>query len=140
MSVDNDERHVSSNINSCISFVKSNKIQPIIDNILDNKIILKRMPFNNNSQLYTIAKSSIDCSKNIDLLEIEPMDLELIKSDKTTNDVVVKLHVKEKEVVILKIKLSDIYGIFPTDFPPLALMKMMIGNNPRNAIKYKIPF
>ena len=51
MSVDNDERHVSSNINSCIGFVKFNKIQPIISNKLDNKIILKPMPSNDNSIL-----------------------------------------------------------------------------------------
>ena len=68
------------------------------------------------------------------------MDLELIKSYKTTNTVVVKYHVKEKEVVISKINLSNIYGIFRTDFSPLVLIKMMIGNIPRNSIKYKFPF
>ena len=63
MSVDDDERHVSSNINSCIGFVKFNKIQPIISNKLDNKIILKPMPVNDNSQLETIAKCSNDFPK-----------------------------------------------------------------------------
>ena len=70
MSVVNDETYVSSNVNSCIGFEKFNNIQSIISNKLDNKIILKLMPFNVNSQLDTIAKCSNDCSKNIDNLEI----------------------------------------------------------------------
>ena len=43
------------------------------------------------------------------------MDLELIKSDKTTNAVVVKLGVKGNDIVTSKIKYSNTYGIFPTD-------------------------
>ena len=120
MSVVNDEKHVSSNINSCIDFVKSKNIQVIISNKLDNKFILKTIHFNNNSQLHTIAKCSNDYSKTIDNLEIEPMDLESIMSDKRTNAIVEKLDVKEKNVVISKIKLSDTYGIFPTDVSPLS--------------------
>ena len=73
------------------------------------------MPFNDNIQLDTIVKYSNDCSKTIDHLKIEPMDLELIKSDKTTNAVVVKLGVKGKDVVTSKIKYSNTNGIFPTD-------------------------
>ena len=115
MIVDYDEKHVSSNNNSWIGFVKPNNIQSIINNKLDNKIILKPMPFNDNIQLDTIAKYSNDCSKTIDHLKIEPMDLELIKSDKTTNAVVVKLGVKENDIVTSKIKYSNTYGIFPTD-------------------------
>ena len=102
MSVDNDERHVSSNINSCIGFVKYNKSQPIISNKLDNKIILKPMPCNDNSLLDTTAKCSNDCSKTIGHSEIEPMYIELIKSYKTTHAAVVKHHVKEKVAVISK--------------------------------------
>ena len=102
ISVDTDERNVSSKF--------SNK--------LNNKIILKPMTCN-NSILDTTTKRTNDCSKNIDHSEIEPMPIELIKSYKTTNVVVVNHHVKEKEVVTSKINLSDIYGVFPTDFSPL---------------------
>ena len=44
------------------------------------------------------------------------MNIELIKSYKTTNVVVVKHHVQEKEVVTSEINLSDIYGVFSADF------------------------
>ena len=62
MSVDKDEKHVSSNIYSCIEFVNSNKNQPIISNKLDNKIILKPTPCNDNSILDTTTKCTDDCS------------------------------------------------------------------------------
>ena len=68
------------------------------------------------------------------------MNIELIKSYKTANVVVVNHHIKEKEVVTSKLNLSDIYGVFPTDFSPLVLMKMITGNKHRNAIVYKYPF
>ena len=69
------------------------------------------MPCNNNSPLDNTAKcSNNDYSKTNDHSEIEPIDIEVIKSYKTTNDVIVKHHVKEKEVVISEINLSDIYG------------------------------
>ena len=138
MSVDNDERHVSSNINSCIGFVKYNKSQPIISNKLDIKIIPKPMPCIDNSILDTSAKCTNDCSKTINHSEIEPMDMN--KSHKTIHTVVVKHHVKEKEVATSKINFSDIYGAFSTDFSPLVLMKVMTGNKSRNAIVYKFPF
>ena len=46
MSVVNDEKYVSSNINSCIGLDKSKIIQSIFSNELYNKIILKPIPFN----------------------------------------------------------------------------------------------
>ena len=55
MSVYNDERHVSSKI--------SNK--------LDNEIILKPMPCNDNSILDTTTKRTNDCSK---LLTIQKLN------------------------------------------------------------------
>ena len=124
MCVDKNERYIPSKI--------SNK--------LVNKIILEPMPCKENSILDITTKRTNYFSKNIDHLEIEPIHIELTKSCKTTNVVVVKDHVKEKEVVTSKIKLSDIYGVFPIDFSPLVLMKMMIGNKPRNAIVYNFPF
>ena len=107
------------------------------------------MSFNVNSQLYTIAKcsndmivnnsklvtSNKDCSKTIGYSEIEPMEFESIKSNKKTHDFGGKLKVKEKDVVISKVKLSGTYGIFPTIFSLLVLMRIMIGSKPRNAIK-----
>ena len=59
-----------------------------------------------------------DCSKTNDHLEIEPMEFESIKSNKKTNDIggKVKVKVKEKDVVISKVKISGTYGIFPTIF------------------------
>ena len=137
LSVVNDEKHVSYSVNSCIGFVKSNNIKFIISNKLDNKIIPNSMPFNVNSKLGTVAKCSNDCSKYIDNLEIESMEFESIKSNKKINAVVEKLEVKEKDVVIPKVELSDIYGTFPTDFSPLVLMRIMTGSKPRNAIKSK---
>ena len=98
------------------------------------------MPCKENSILDIITKRTNYFSKNIDHSKIEPINIELTKFYRTTNDVVVKDHAKEKEVVTSKIKLSDIYGAFPIDFSPLVLMKMMIGNKPRNAIVYNFPF
>ena len=129
-SVVNDEKYVSSNINSCIESDKSNNIQSIFSNELYNDIILKPIPFNVDIQLDTIAKGSNemivnnfksvilnkDCSKTNDHLEIEPMEFESIKSNKKTHDVGGKLKVKEKDVVISKVKISGTYGIFPTIF------------------------
>ena len=57
-----------------------------------------------------------DCSKTNDHLEIEPMEFESIKSNKKTHDFGGKLKVKEKDVVISKVKISGTYGIFPTIF------------------------
>ena len=109
MCVDKDEKYVPSKI--------SNK--------LVNNIILKLMPCKENSILDITTKRTNYVSKNIDHSEIKPINIELTKSCKTTNVVVVKDHVKEKEVVTTKIKLSDIYGVFPIDFSPLVLMKMI---------------
>ena len=68
------------------------------------------------------------------------MEFESIKSNKKANDVVEKLEVNEKDVVISKVKIFETYGIFPTDFSPLVLTRIMTGSKPRNAIEYKFSF
>ena len=41
---------------------------------------------------------------------------------------------------ISKIHSNNFYGVFPIDFQPLVLKKMMVGHRPRNPIKYGFPF
>ena len=71
--------------------------------------------------------------------EIESMDLEPIKGSDKGNNVIEINDDNEQMADISTIHSNNIYGVFPNDFHPLVLMRMMVGHRPRNAIKYVFP-
>ena len=68
------------------------------------------------------------------------MDLETIKGSEKGIKVIEINDDNEQMADISKIHSNNFYGVFPIDFQPLVLKKMMVGHRPRNPIKYGFPF